>query len=1277
VAPVEGNRMCTSAIGPFENLTPKPAARFITGLIIACAILVLSDVAQASAFKVGSFTKSTGAAPASQTVAHGLGTTPKVIIFWTNGKTNESFSSSFLFGFGAMDGTTSKSVGASSQDAVSTSNASRRVANKALTIIQWGETVLAECDFTSWNSTNFVINWTTNNATAYVIHFIAIGGSDVSAKVIGWQMVTATGNQSVTGVGFRPNVVIHSYANSGFVTAPSSDDVNAGFGLGVMDANGDQWVSDIFSVDASGTSDTQRGQLTNSCVFAFDNALGVTKQASWVSMDTDGFTVNFSTANAKTTQAFSIALKGVNVKPGSFNKSTAAATATQNITGVGFKPSLVMLTSFQDVAQANAVVHTRFGFGASDGTTQGSSAFQDTDNLGTTSVDGIDKTSKVFMKVNNNTPAIDAEANLSSLNTDGFTLSWTTNDAVATQILFLAIGPLAPTAADVTAIEATRYDNGVWLKWKTGYEVNNLGFNITRERNGMRTHLNPSLIAGSALTTGEGIRTSRSYEWWDDLPRDGQAPAYWIEDVDLNGERVLRGPIIPVDQSGNARGAKRAKLLSRVGRDSIENGFPVQLEQRLEAATTPGVSITTQWDIAARSAVKLSVRKEGWYRVGQPQLMAAGLESGVDPRKLQLFLNGIQQPIIVFGEQDGKFDAADYIEFYGTGIDTLATDTQVYWLVKGSTAGARIKQTKATGSQSAGAASFPYTIEFKERFIYFSALRNGDADNFFGGIVSSDPLDQPLTVQHLDTGSLTPAALQVSLQGVNDIPDQNPDHRITLKLNGVDVGQFSFDGRSLGNVTIPIQPGLLREGANIVNITATNGPDDVSLVNFIRLTYSHTYNADSNALVLTTQDKSATRVGGFSNSRIRVIDITAPDQPQEILGTVSQSSAFYSVTFSPQDFGQRRFLAFSEDRIETPVDVKANRPSSLHSSGNFADEIIIVHSNFASSIGSLKSLRESQGLSVMAADVEDVYDEFGYGSKGSQAIKDFLQLASTTWLKKPRFVLLVGDATFDPRNYLALGAFDFVPTKLINTNILETASDDWLADFDNDGIPELAIGRLPVRTLTEASRIISKITNYDLNKPVGSWQNEIMLATDRDLGFSFTDEAASIQAQIPSPFNVSSVLRSQLDVPTARSQILSGITNGKLIVHYFGHGSVERWGTEPLLTTDDANALTNGSRLPFFVIMDCLNGFYQDVFTQCLGETLMKSPNGGAVAVWTSSGLCEADPQVVMDQEMFRLLFGAQPMTIGEAAMNAKRVISDMDVRRTWILMGDPAMRIR
>src|SRR5207237_1452606 len=115
--------------------------------------------------------------------------------------------------------------------------------------------------------------------------------------------------------------------------------------------------------------------------------------------------------------------------------------------------------------------------------------------------------------------------------------------------------------------------------------------------------------------------------------------------------------------------------------------------------------------------------------------------------------------------------------------------------------------------------------------------------------------------------------------------------------------------------------------------------------------------------------------------------------------------------------------------------------------------------------------RQKQGLSVEVVNIEDLYDEFSYGHKSPQALKDFLSFTKTSWLKAPRYVLLMGDASFDPRNYLGRGDYDFVPTKLIDTQYLETASDDWYADFKANGLAEMAIGRLPVRGADEAARI--------------------------------------------------------------------------------------------------------------------------------------------------------------------------------------------------------------
>jgi hypothetical protein len=322
----------------------------------------------------------------------------------------------------------------------------RRMAAKAITLVNADQSTLAEADISSWSSSSFTLNWTTNNASAFVVHYLAIGGPAVSAKVVTWQATTAPGTRAVTTVGFLPEAVLHFNAGGALTTAAPFATANAVFGMGAMDRSGGQWASMVGDTANANPTTCSRAQKADSTIFTTTDApaLAVTKEATFVSMDSGGFTVNFTanSSSANATQIFSLALAGVRAKVGTFAKSTAAQPASQAITTPGFRPGAVLFSSYQSTAQVAAVSipHVRLGIGASDGPHAGSSAMAVADAVTTTNVDGIDKTSKVFMKLDNATMTIDAEADMTSLDATGFTLNWTKNDAVATQIGFLALG---------------------------------------------------------------------------------------------------------------------------------------------------------------------------------------------------------------------------------------------------------------------------------------------------------------------------------------------------------------------------------------------------------------------------------------------------------------------------------------------------------------------------------------------------------------------------------------------------------------------------------------------------------------------------------------------------------------------------------------------------------------------------------------------------------------------------------------------------------------------
>jgi hypothetical protein len=248
---------------------------------------------------------------------------------------------------------------------------------------------------------------------------------------------------------------------------------------------------------------------------------------------------------------------------------------------------------------------------------------------------------------------------------------------------------------------------------------------------------------------------------------------------------------------------------------------------------------------------------------------------------------------------------------------------------------------------------------------------------------------------------------------------------------------------------------------------------------------------------------------------------------------------------------------------------------------------------------------------------------------------------------------------------------------LIDTAILETASDDWFVDFGGDGLPQMAVGRLPVRTIDEAQTVISKIVGYEQSAPRMA---DVVLVADMKGGeedYDFEVGSSGVEALLPRGVTTYRIYRSQFaDDVQVRSQLLGRINEGKLLLNYIGHGSQENWRGD-IFTSDDAGVLTNGLRLPFVAAMTCLNGFFQDPSMDSLAEVLLKAGQGGAVAVWASSGLTEPEGQSAIDKELVRLLFNGESLTIGEAVQRAKAATSDSDVRRSWILFGDPTTKLK
>ncbi|MHB8499866.1 MAG: C25 family cysteine peptidase [Candidatus Acidiferrales bacterium] len=868
----------------------------------------------------------------------------------------------------------------------------------------------------------------------------------------------------------------------------------------------------------------------------------------------------------------------------------------------------------------------------------------------------------------------------SSLSTNTATVSATTGDPNLTNNSASVTSTIAaPTSVQMASFQAIpRQGGGVLLEWKTREEIRNLGFNVFRLDGSGRQRLNPSIIAGSALLIrgGRPQHAAKTYQWFD--PSGTPQSTYELEDVDLNGTRMSHGPVsVDVSAAPRSGAISQPLLLTELNRAIVQSAM---ISRRLLLTPAPrrpplprGV---THVALDGDAAVKISVQSEGWYQVSKAQLVAAGLDPNADARTLQLYAEGVEQPMLILGRQSGPLGSNDSIEFYGTGIDTPFSDARVYWLIRGPRPGLRINSIATAGTGNSETQSFPFTVVLQQRTTYFATLLNGDNnDNFFGAAVTSSPVDQQLTVAHTDPNSSMQISVDVTLQGATD----QQAHRVSVMFNGASIGEMDF--ANLANVTnnFPIDRSLLQDGVNTVTLTALQGDNDVSVVQSIALHYPHTYEVDGNWLKATAPAGSTLHITGFSSQQIQVFDITNPLAISQLSGTVSPENASYGITLGlPSTAGQTRaLLIFSDDQISFPSGLAFHKPAALAGQSFGSQMIIITHPDFQSALDPLVRVHQSRGLSVQVVTIDEVFDAFNYGERSPFAIRDFLQSAESNWIRKPQYLLLVGDASLDPRNYLGLGDFDFVPTRIIETAAFKTASDDWFSDFKQKGYATIATGRLPVRTASDAALVVSKIVNYEKGLGARAGNQQALLVADQNIGADFTTATKFVASDLPSSLQPVELLADGLDPSVVQQQVFAALNAGPLLVNYSGHGSVEQWSFADFLDDSSAAILTNGDQLSVYFLMDCLNGFFQDVYSTSLAESLLLAPNGGAAAVWASSGFTNQPPQASMNQALLQIFKNDPSTPLGSAILQAKTGVSDNDVRRTWILFGDPAMALQ
>ena len=387
--------------------------------------------------KVGSFTTATTAG--TQTIT-GVGFTPKAVFLWYTAMSTTPLESDGQITWGFSTGSSnSYSGGVASYSAQTTSETCRISGTNVVQMVQFDQSAINTATLSSFNSDGFVVNWTTAFSSGFTCHYICIGGADLSnAKAITWNGQTGTGNQTVTGVGFQPDLVL----NFGIEDIPmSTSGTTDSLLFGAADYQGNQWCHYSYDRTSENPSVTGRIQATDGFIIGTGLTTALTYKASLSSFNSDGFVVNWSKTDSTARAFATLCLKGGGYTVGSWAKTTGSNGSIDTVTPAQVTPQAVMLFNDSNTVTTSHTTGARLFIGASDGSSHQCGGRTCKNNVSPT-VDAKGNETAHAIDVSNadSTSTIDAYCTLGTFAAQQFEATWTTNNAVATQILYIAIG---------------------------------------------------------------------------------------------------------------------------------------------------------------------------------------------------------------------------------------------------------------------------------------------------------------------------------------------------------------------------------------------------------------------------------------------------------------------------------------------------------------------------------------------------------------------------------------------------------------------------------------------------------------------------------------------------------------------------------------------------------------------------------------------------------------------------------------------------------------------
>jgi hypothetical protein len=696
------------------------------------------------------------------------------------------------------------------------------------------------------------------------------------------------------------------------------------------------------------------------------------------------------------------------------------------------------------------------------------------------------------------------------------------------------------------------------------------------------------------------------------------SPVHW------NGERLALAKRVVVRLSLNRR-------------DRSESSNAAQGRRLLEARRAKGVF------------ARLAIQERGLYGVRYEDVVRGRNRLRAD--RLVLRRGGEPVPFRV-EPPTGRFGPGSTLLFFSDGHAANPYGREaVYELARGADS-VPMQETSAAPT-SPGETVYTERVDVETNAIYQAGLLEAPDLWLWELIMGGESKTFPFEMSDLAVGE---AKLRVQLQGASDFADVL-DHHVSVFVNGTYIAETLFDGKTPRALEASLPAGILVEGENILSVE--NVGDTA---------------ADYSMIMLDRFSIDAPRRARAQNAH--VVDVTESSQARWLVG-VEASAAGTRFDADPA----RRYQVVPIDEVQTPevrVPARARLRSRLG-----ADYIAIGPAELLDAIAPLLDHHRSRGLRVRAVDVAAIYDEFGYGEARPQAIRDFLAHAYHEWKRpSPRYVVLVGDGTYDFKNDLGTGVVNAVPPYIVKTSYLWTASDPAYAAVNGDDwLPDLAIGRLPATTPQEAAALAHKILAFESGEFVIGDAPVVLVADNADASGDFDRNASELAQGLLSAFQPVTISLSELGPEPTRAAVARSFDEGASLVSYIGHGGIHLWASENVFNKNDVAALSSQPRQPLVITLNCLNGFFHFPFFDSLAEAMVTAEDRGAIAAFSPSGLSLDEPAHRFHKILLEALLDEDNVRLGDAVLAAQERYLETgafpELLRIYHLFGDPALRLR